>query len=82
MDWEEIGIDIFLIIMSLLVLAIPFGIVYMDMKYPELEIINTEQAIEQLTECEHDWVVTSKYNFWLKCYKTVSKCSKCGKVME
>lgn len=30
-------------------------------------------------ECEHDWVVTSKYDFFRDTYKTISKCSKCGK---
>lgn len=32
--------------------------------------------------CQHEWVVTSKYDFILQSYKTISKCSKCGKEVE
>ena len=28
--------------------------------------------------CEHDYVTTSKYNWFLGSYKTFSKCTKCG----
>ena len=28
--------------------------------------------------CEHEFVVSSKFNFWIKSYKTVSICQKCG----
>ena len=51
----------------------------------EYETTNSSQEItqtKQVKECEHDWVVTSKYNFWTESYKTISKCSKCGKVIE
>lgn len=37
---------------------------------------------KQVKECEHDWVVTSKYNFWTNSYRTISKCSKCGKIIK
>lgn len=50
------------------------------------ETNNTENNVSttnvEVTECEHDWVVTSKYSFFTDSYKTVSKCSKCGKVVE
>lgn len=32
--------------------------------------------------CEHDWVMGSEYSFWTSSYRTVSKCSKCGKVVK
>ena len=38
---------------------------------------NTTEA-----KCEHDWVITSRYSFWADAYKTISKCSKCGKTVE
>lgn len=41
------------------------------------ETINTE-----IENCEHDFVITSKYDFWRNSYKTISKCTKCGKVVE
>lgn len=41
----------------------------------------TNKTIEH-KECKHDWVVTSKYSFWTDTYKTISKCSKCGKIVE
>lgn len=51
----------------------------------EYKTTNSSQGTtqtKQVKECEHDWVVTSKYNFWTESYKTISKCSKCGKVIE
>lgn len=41
------------------------------------ETINTE-----IENCEHDFVITSKYDFWRNSYKTISKCTKCGKIVE
>ena len=39
-------------------------------------------AYEELMKpCEHEFVITSQYNWFLKAYKTVSKCIKCGKVI-
>ena len=29
-----------------------------------------------------DKVITSKYDFWRSSYKTISKCAKCGKIVE
>jgi len=29
--------------------------------------------------CEHDYVITSKYDWLFEQYKTISKCTKCGK---
>lgn len=46
---------------------------------------STEQnGIENqiIQECEHDWVVTSEYSWIFESYRTVSKCSKCGKVVR
>lgn len=38
---------------------------------------NTVNTIQE--NCEHEWVIKSKYNWLLKSYKTYSVCSKCGK---
>ena len=29
-------------------------------------------------DCEHEYVVSSKYNYLRGQYKTISKCAKCG----
>lgn len=42
--------------------------------------INTNKT--EIENCEHDFVITSKYVFWRNSYKTISKCTKCGKVVE
>ena len=42
----------------------------------------TETASTKIENCEHDFVVTSKYDFWRSSYKTISKCTKCGKIVE
>lgn len=42
----------------------------------------TETASTKIENCEHDFVITSKYDFLRSSYKTVSKCTKCGKIVE
>lgn len=43
----------------------------------------TNEKIEQVEECEHEWVVTSEFSLLSKTgYRTVSKCIKCGKVIR
>lgn len=66
---------IILLIISFLTLAVI--IPWNDMKNTSININTNEQI-----ECEHEWVVTSEYNFWLNKYKTISKCSKCGKIIN
>ena len=29
--------------------------------------------------CEHEYVISSKYDWWFEQYKTISRCTKCGK---
>ncbi len=31
--------------------------------------------------CQHVFVVSSEYNWWLEQYRTVSRCAKCGMVI-
>lgn len=38
-----------------------------------------KNIVSNMENCEHDWVVTSKYDFFRESYKTITKCSKCGK---
>lgn len=42
----------------------------------------TETASTKIENCEHDFVTTSKYDFWGNSYKIISKCAKCGKIVE
>ena len=39
---------------------------------------NTTYAPINYAQCEHDFVVSSKYDMWRSGYKTISKCYKCG----
>lgn len=39
-----------------------------------------ENSIQE--ECVHDWVITSRYNILTNNYRTISKCSKCGKEVK
>lgn len=34
-----------------------------------------------LKPCEHEFVMSSKYNWFFRQYQIVSKCIKCGKVI-
>ena len=39
-------------------------------------------AYEELLEpCKHEYVMSSKYNWFFRQYQIVSKCTKCGKVI-
>ena len=39
-------------------------------------------AYEELMKpCEHEFVMSSRYNWFFKQYQIVSKCIKCGKVI-
>lgn len=31
--------------------------------------------------CQHVFVVSSEYNWWLQQYRTISRCAKCGVVI-
>ena len=39
---------------------------------------NETVAPANTTNCEHEYVTTSEYDFWLRSYRTYSKCTKCG----
>lgn len=66
-------LKVFISIISLIIAVIL--LIYISDKI----IINTNEIPKVQQECEHDWVVTSEYNFIFNSYKTISKCSKCGK---
>lgn len=40
----------------------------------------TETVNTEIENCEHDFVVTSKYVFWRNSYKTISKCENAEKL--
>lgn len=54
-----------------------------DVDAVQSQQLEEQHRIESLqAECEHDWVVTSKYDFIWRQFRTISKCSKCGKEIE
>ena len=64
-----------IIIVSILVFAaIVIGKLSMN---PKNEI--DENIIKIQENCQHDWVITSKYDLMRDAFKTISKCTKCGK---
>ena len=46
------------------------------------EEYKTNNMKQEESNCEHDWAITSKYDWIRKSYKTISKCSICGKEVE
>lgn len=71
------------ILAILIVVMVESLIIYGVSIIEEQNYIEKQELIEnQGIECEHNWVVTSKYNFFLSSYKTISKCSKCGKEID
>ena len=41
-----------------------------------------ENTIKKQENCQHEWVITSKYDLIRDAYRTISKCSKCGKEID
>lgn len=76
------GITLTSIVITITILLIIAGVVISLVMYNK-EINQQENTISKAQEeCEHDWVITSKYDYFRKSYKTISKCSKCGKEIE
>lgn len=72
----------FIVIVVVIFFVIIFLTISNTNEFKQYEIVQQQETENQLQiqqECIHDWVVTSKYNIFLKSYKTYSKCSKCGK---
>lgn len=69
-----------LIIGIIVLLALAGTVLCLGIYSGEIEQQTTQNNIQD--ECVHDWVVTSKYNILTNSYKTISKCSKCGKEVE
>lgn len=66
-----------LIIAIITLLALAGAMICLGIYSGEVEQQTTQNNIQD--ECVHDWVVTSRYNILTNSYKTISKCSKCGK---
>jgi len=64
-------------ITTIICLTIVLASIVITINTNKAETVNTE-----IENCEHDFVITSKYDFWRSSYKTISKCTKCGKVVE
>ena len=85
LDEKQKGITLVSLIVTIIVLVILAGISVgillgsTDISQHQNSIIQRQKEQE---DCEHDWVITSKYDYFRECYKTISKCSKCGKEVE
>ena len=78
---REKGITLVALIVTIIVLLILAGIsIEMIMNTNLNEYSNS--IIQQEENCQHEYVITSKWDYFKDCYKTISKCSKCGKEVE
>lgn len=69
-----------LIITIIVLLALAGAVLCLGVYSGEVEQQTTQNNIQD--ECVHDWVVTSRYDILTNSYKTISKCSKCGKEVK
>ena len=79
------GISIVSLVIMIIVLLMTTGAgISLVMYSKDLKRENNENKTTQKIHenCKHDWVVTSKYDFLTSSYKTISKCSKCGKEVD
>lgn len=70
-----------IVIATMILMAISGVAICLAMYAEECNGQKNETKIVQ-DECQHDWVVTSKYVLLRDSYKTISKCSKCGKEID
>ena len=68
------------ICLCLFLVALGFGFMYFVLELDKVTVV--ENSVETVDNCEHDWVISSEYSVWGRGYRTVSKCSKCGKVVK
>lgn len=79
------GISIISLAITIIVLLTITGVgISLAMYSKDLEQENNQNnATQKIHEnCEHVWVVTNKYDIWTNSYKTISKCSECGKEVD
>lgn len=78
---REKGITLVALIVTIIVLLILAGISISMITNTNLNEYSNS-IIQQEENCQHDYVITSKWDYFKDCYKTISKCSKCGKEVE
>ena len=76
------GITLVALVVIIIILLILAGVT-LEIIMPKItnENANTEPTVKQ-EHCQHEYVITSKWDFFRESYKTISKCSKCGKEVE
>lgn len=73
------------ICLCLFLVALGFGFMHFVLELDKATVVeNSVETVDKPVDnvCEHDWVIGSEYSIWGRGYRTVSKCSKCGKVVK
>ena len=70
------------ICVMLCVLGVGFMLFVLELDKMTVNKVNVDNSVETVDNCEHDWVLTSEYVWYRSQYRNVSKCSKCGRVVE
>ena len=68
------------ICLCLFLVALGFGFMYFVLELDKVTVV--ENSVETVDNCEHDWVVVSKYHFLTQSWRNISKCSRCGEVVK
>ena len=64
---------------GLMIMALAFAVVIIFLFALSFSAGKVEESnAANITECDHEFVITSKYDWWRQSYKTISKCAKCG----
>lgn len=67
------GMFIFILALIIVLVVLIAGVVN------EAKIaMKVEPVTEKQLNCEHEFAVTSQFDFWTRSYRTISKCIKCG----
>ena len=75
------GITLVSLVITIIVLLILAG-TSIAIVFGESGMLNEtkrEEIMKTQENCKHEWVTTSTYDYFRESYKTISKCSVCGK---
>ena len=71
------GITLVVLIVTIIVMIIIASVAIVGCMDIKIENIDT-QTQEINHNCEHEWVITSEYDYMFGAFRTISKCAKCG----
>lgn len=72
-----------IILITTIIMIVTIGVIVANFLPTTNQGSQTQQIItQQYKKCDHEFVMTSKWDSYHQQYKTISKCIKCGLEIE